>query len=411
MICYFKGICYKECIIVNCKQINFLFLMKLYHINLKSIILIVIIFFITGCVNTKTKMTSKLSINSYQYGKTIDNIDVDQFILSNNKGMEVSIITYGGIITSWTAPDKNGDYKDIVLGYNTLAEYENENPYFGALIGRYGNRIAKGKFSLDDREYTLAVNNGVNHLHGGLKGFDKVVWDAKTVLSDSTVSLELSYMSKDMEEGYPGNLKTKVTYRLNNKDELSVSYEATSDKPTIVNLTQHSYFNLTADFNRNILGHELVINANSFLPVDKTLIPSGEFRDVTETPFDFRAPKAIGTHIDNENSQLKNGLGYDHCWVLNDQDTGVRFVASAYEPVSGRLLELFSNEPGIQFYSGNFLDGSLPSKNKGMYQHRTGFCLETQHYPDSPNKENFPTVKLNPGEQYKSTTKFKLSVK
>ena len=373
---------------------------------------ILIVIFLVIISNSCTKISKKmqvLKIDKIQFGETMDGTGVDQFILSNNNGMEVRIITYGGIITSWTAPDKNGDYKDIVLGYNTLAEYEAETPYFGALIGRYGNRIAKGKFSLDDQEYTLAVNNGVNHLHGGLKGFDKVIWDPKTIVSDSTVSLELSYLSKDMEEGYPGNLETKVTYTLNNKDELSVNYEATTDKPTIVNLTQHSYFNLTADFNQDILGHEVVINADSFLPVDNTLIPTGEFRDVTGTPFDFKTSKAIGIHIDNENIQLKNGLGYDHCWVLNDQNTGVRFVASAYEPVSGRLLEVFSDEPGIQFYSGNFLDGTLPSKNKGMYQHRTGFCFETQHYPDSPNQKNFPSVRLDRGEKYNSKTVFRLS--
>ena len=388
-------------------------LKKSFTLLQKSVILMGTILLAIGCTSSNNKKNKMIppTVKKTPFGSTIDGTDVDQFILSNNNGMEVRIITYGGIITSLTAPDKNGDYKDIVLGYNTLAEYEAETPYFGALIGRYGNRIAKGKFSLYDQEYTLAVNNGVNHLHGGLKGFDKVVWDAKTIVSDATVSLELSYLSKDMEEGYPGNLETKVTYTLNNKDELSVSYEATTDKPTIVNLTQHSYFNLTADFNQNILGHELVINADSFLPVDNTLIPTGEFRDVTETPFDFRASKAIGTHIDNENIQLKNGLGYDHCWVLNDQDTGVRFVASAYEPVSGRLLELFSNEPGIQFYSGNFLDGSLPSKNNGMYQHRTGFCLETQHYPDSPNQNHFPSVVLLPGDAYASNTMFRFSVK
>lgn len=375
---------------------------------------ILIVIFLVIISNSCTKISKKmqvLKIDKIQFGETMDGTGVDQFILSNNNGMEVRIINYGGIITSWTAPDKNGDYKDIVLGYNTLAEYEAETPYFGALIGRYSNRIAKGKFSLDNKEYKLAVNNGVNHLHGGLKGFDKVVWDAKTIISDSTVSLELSYLSKDMEEGYPGNLETKVTYTLNNKDELSVSYEATTDQPTIVNLTQHSYFNLTADFNKDILGHELVINADYFLPVDKTLIPTGEFRDVTGTPFDFKTSKTIGTHIDNENIQLKNGLGYDHCWVLNDQDNGVRFVASAYEPISGRLLEVFSDEPGIQFYSGNFLDGTLPSKNKGMYQHRTGFCLETQHYPNSPNQENFTSVILKPGEKYKSKTVFRLAIK
>lgn len=388
-------------------------LKKSFTLLQKSVILMGTILLAIGCTSSNNKKNKMIppTVKKTPFGSTIDGTDVDQFILSNNNGMEVRIITYGGIITSLTAPDKNGDYKDIVLGYNTLAEYEAETPYFGALIGRYGNRIAKGKFSLYDQEYTLAVNNGVNHLHGGLKGFDKVVWDAKTIVSDATVSLELSYLSKDMEEGYPGNLETKVTYTLNNKDELSVNYEATTDKPTIVNLTQHSYFNLTADFNQDILGHELVINADSFLPVDKTLIPTGEFRDVTGTPFDFKTSKAIGTHIDNENIQLKNGLGYDHCWVLNDQNTGVRFVASAYEPVSGRFLEVFSDEPGIQFYSGNFLDGTLPSKNKGMYQHRTGFCLETQHYPDSPNQNHFPSVVLLPVDEYASNTMFRFSVK
>ena len=362
--------------------------------------------------NSCTKISKKMpimKIDKIQFGKTIDGIDVEQYIMSNNKGMEISIIDYGGIITSWTAADKKGDYKDIVLGFNTLAEYEAETPYFGALIGRYSNRIAEGKFNLEGQEYTLAVNNGVNHIHGGLKGFDKVVWDAKTILNDSTVSLELSYLSKDMEEGYPGNLKAKVTYTLNNEDELSVIYEATTDKPTIVNLTQHSYFNLTADFNQDILGHEIVINANSYLPVDDTLIPTGEFREVNKTPFDFRKSKAIGKQINDENAQLEIGNGYDHCWVLNDQDKGLRFVASAYEAVSGRLLEVYSDKPGIQFYTGNFLDGTLPTKSKGTYQIRTGFCLETQHYPNSPNQDNFPSVILNPGNKYKSKTVFRLS--
>jgi aldose 1-epimerase len=378
-----------------------------FKINYLSVFIIVIFCSITSCTNTKNMAT--VTIEKKPFGQTANGDEVDQFILSTKKGMEISIITYGGIITSWTAADKNGDYRDIALGYNTLAEYEAETPYFGALIGRYGNRIAKGKFSIDGEAYTLAVNNGENHLHGGLKGFDKVVWDAKTIVNDSTASLELSYLSKDMEEGYPGNLQTKVTYTLNNNDELSVKYEAKTDKPTIVNLTQHSYFNLTADFNQPILDHELVINADSFLPVDSTLIPTGEFRNVAETPFDFRSPKAIGKQINAENIQIKNGLGYDHCWVLNDQEKGVRFVASAYESVSGRLLEIFSDEPGIQFYSGNFLDGTLPSKSKGIYQHRTGFCLETQHYPDTPNQKNFPSVRLNPGESYQSHTVFRFS--
>ena len=378
---------------------------------MKKIKILIVLFLVT-ISNSCTKISKKMpipTIDKTQFGKTMEGTDVDQYILSNNKGMEVRIITYGGIITSWTAVDKNGDYKDIVLGYNTLAEYEAETPYFGALIGRYGNRIEGGKFKIDDQEYTLAANNGVNHLHGGLKGFDKVVWDAKTIINDSTVSLELSYLSKDMEEGYPGNLNTKVTYTLNNDDELSVSYEATTDKPTIVNLTQHSYFNLTADFNQDVLDHEIVINADSFLPVDNALIPTGEFRDVNKTPFDFRKPKAIGQQISDKNTQLENGMGYDHCWVLNDQDKGLRFVASAYEPASGRMLEVFSDEPGIQFYSGNFLDGTLPNKSNGTYQHRTGFCFETQHYPDSPNQKNFPSVRLNPGEKYNSKIVFRLS--
>jgi aldose 1-epimerase len=378
-----------------------------FKINYLSVFIIVIFCSITSCTNTKNMAT--VTIEKKPFGQTANGDEVDQFILSTKKGMKISIITYGGIITSWTAADKNGDYRDIALGYNTLAEYEAETPYFGALIGRYGNRIAKGKFSIDGEAYTLAVNNGENHLHGGLKGFDKVVWDAKTIVNDSTASLELSYLSKDMEEGYPGNLQTKVTYTLNNNDELSVKYEAKTDKPTIVNLTQHSYFNLTADFNQPISDHELVINADSFLPVDSSLIPTGEFRNVAETPFDFRSPKSIGKQINAENIQIKNGLGYDHCWVLNDQEKGVRFVASAYESVSGRLLEIFSDEPGIQFYSGNFLDGTLPSKSKGTYQHRTGFCLETQHYPDTPNQKNFPSVRLNPGESYQSHTVFRFS--
>ena len=368
---------------------------------------IVIIFFTSSCIPHNSKVT----IEKSPFGTTIEGIDVDKYKLSNRQGMEISIINYGGIITSWTAKDKNGVYEDIVLGYNVLSEYEKETPYFGAIIGRYGNRIAKGKFSIEGKEYTLAVNNGENHLHGGVKGFDKVVWDAQTRSTDSSASLILTYLSKDMEEGYPGNLEVEVVYTLNNQDELSVTYKATTDKTTVINLTQHSYFNLSANFNNTILNHELILNSDSFLPVDNTLIPTGEFRDVTNTPFDFRTSKTIGQHINEEDLQLKNGFGYDHCWVLNEQDKGVRFVASAFEPQSRRYLEIFSDEPGIQFYSGNFLDGTLPSKNNGSYEFRSGFCLETQHFPDSPNHKNFPSVILRPEEEYKSQTIFKLSVK
>ncbi|MBL6655896.1 MAG: galactose mutarotase [Flavobacteriaceae bacterium] len=380
--------------------------MRLFKIYVISVLLL-------GCTykNNKTNTMPLVTIEKKQFGTTKEGQNVDQYLLKNKSGMQISIITYGGIITSWTSADKNGDYKDIVLGYNTLEEYETETPYFGALIGRYGNRIAKGRFSLNDTTYTLAVNNGVNHLHGGLKGFDKVVWEAETMSSATDASLVLKYLSKDMEEGYPGNLATTVTYTLNDNDELRVKYEASTDKTTIVNLTQHSYFNLSADFNQTVLDHELTINADAFIPVDESLIPLGNLSEVSQTPFDFRASKRIGQHINEENTQLINGLGYDHCWALNDQDKGMRFAASAYEPVSGRLLEVFTDEPGIQFYSGNFLDGSLPSKSGGVYEQRTGFCLETQHYPDSPNQKNFPSVVLHPNEKYESQTTFKLSVK
>ena len=373
----------------------------------ETLLFMAILLFASSCTSDHSKVT----IEKSPYGTTVDGVDVHEYKLSNQEGMQVSIINYGGVITSWTAKDKNGVYEDIVLGFNELSEYEKESPYFGAIIGRFGNRIAKGKFSIEGKEYTLAVNNGENHLHGGEKGFDKVVWDAETRLTDSSASLILTYLSKDMEEGYPGNLEVKVEYTLNTKDELSVTYKATTDKTTVINLTQHSYFNLSANFNNTILNHELVLNSDSFLPVDNTLIPTGEFRDVTNTPFDFRTPKTIGQQINEEDPQLKNGFGYDHCWVLNEQDKGVRFVASAFEPQSRRYLEIFSDQPGIQFYSGNFLDGTLPSKNKGNYEFRSGFCLETQHFPDSPNREDFPSVLLRPEEAYTSQTIFKLSVK
>ena len=380
--------------------------MKKIHFLLFSLIIV-------SCENIlkKNKVMSLVSIEKKAFGKTKEGLNVDQYILKNRNGMEISAINYGGIITSWKAKDRDGNYQDIVLGFDNLSEYESESPYFGAIIGRYGNRIAKGKFTLNDENYNLAVNNGENHLHGGIKGFDKVVWDTREVVDDSTASLVLSYVSDDMEEGYPGNLKVKVTYTLDNNDKLSVKYEAVTDKTTIINLTQHSYFNLSADFNKNILDHDILINADSFLPVDSTLIPTGEIRNVGDTPFDFRRPKNVGDEINNSNKQLMIGNGYDHCWVLNNQDKGLRFVASAYDSSTGRLLEVFSDQPGIQFYSGNFLDGSLKSKIGGTYDFRSGFCLETQHYPNSPNEMSFPSVTLNPGEKYMTETIFKFSSK
>tara|TARA_B100000900_G_scaffold219831_1_gene186343 strand:- start:802 stop:1941 length:1140 start_codon:yes stop_codon:yes gene_type:complete len=379
---------------------------------MKNIYYLVLTLAIISCESTKKKENMSLfNINKEFFGKTTDGAIVDQYTLKNSNGMEVSIISYGGIITSWKAKDRNGNYRDIVLGFNNLSDYETISPYFGALIGRYGNRIRKGKFSLDGVEYNLAVNNGENHLHGGLKGFDKVIWDVEERVNDKSVSLILRYTSSDMEEGYPGNLDVKVTYTLTKDDELRVRYEAETDKKTIINLTQHSYFNLSAGLSRDILSHEITINSDSYLPVDQTLIPTGELRDVGGTPFDFRESKSIGDDINNDNKQLTFGNGYDHCWVLNKQDEGIRLVATAYDPVSGRLLEVSSDQPGIQFYSGNFLDGTLVSKDGAKYEFRSGFCLETQHYPDSPNQESFPTVILNPGEKYDTKTIFKFSTR
>lgn len=358
-----------------------------------------------------SKATKPVTISKEDFGMTNDSLKVESYTLKNENGMEVSIMTYGGIITSLKVPNKEGVSEDIVLGYDSLSQYIKKSPYFGAIIGRYGNRIAKGKFTLDGTEYELATNDGPNHLHGGVKGFDKVVWNAAEKQTDSSASLEFTYLSKDMEEGYPGNLNAKVTYTLTNDNQLRVAYEATTDKKTIVNLTQHSYFNLSGDFSKPILNNEVTINADKFVPVDATLIPTGELKDVANTPFDFRTAKAIGKDIEDDNEQLKRGKGFDHCWVLNNQNEGMRFAASAYDPTSGRLLEVYTDEPGIQLYTGNFLDGTLPNKQGGTYSHRTGLCLETEHYPDSPNQKDFPSVILNPGEKYETKTTFKFSVK
>ena len=364
-----------------------------------------------------TEIKSSVTITKESFGITEDSITVERFNLRNEKGMEVSIITYGGIITSLKVPNRNNVVEDVVLGFDSLKHYTSPEylkgcPFFGALIGRYGNRIAKGKFSLDGAQYQLETNDGENHLHGGVKGFDKVVWLATETKSNGTsASVVLSYVSKDMEGGYPGNLNTLVTYTLSNENILDVKYEATTDKKTIVNLTQHSYFNLSGDSSKSILNHEITIDADKFIPVDATLIPTGELKDVTNTPFDFRVAKTIAQDINVKDEQLKRGLGYDHCWVLNNQDKGMRLAASAYHRGSGRLLEVFTDEPGIQLYTGNFLNGTFPNKQGGTYNHRAGFCLETQHYPDTPNQKGFPSVVLNPGETYVTTTSFKFSTK
>ncbi|MBC7407283.1 MAG: galactose mutarotase [Arcicella sp.] len=355
--------------------------------------------------------TDNVYINKKEYGTTSAGQKVDVYTLKNQKGMVVNILTYGGIISSLKVPNKAGVSEEVVIGFNNLEQYTKANPYFGALIGRYGNRIAKGKFILDGKEYVLATNNGKNALHGGPEGFHRRIWTAEEAKGGDIATLKLKYVSKDMEEGYPGNLTVFVTYTLNNDNSLDVLYEANTDKKTVVNLTQHSYFNLSGDFSKSILNDKITIDADNLVPVDADLIPTGKLTDVTNTPFDFRKPRIIGADIAAKDDQLIKGKGYDHCWVLNNQDKGFRFVASAYNLASGRLLEVYSDQPGIQFYSGNFLDGTLPMRNGGTYAHRTGLCLETQHYPDSPNQKDFPTTELNPGENYKTKTTFKFSVK
>lgn len=324
----------------------------------------------------------------------------------NANGIEVRAITYGGIILSLRTPDRDGNLADIVLGYDDLEGYETESPYFGSIIGRYGNRIANGRFTLDGETYELAQNNGPNHLHGGVRGFDKIVWDAESMESDAGVSVVFSHTSPDGDEGYPGELSVRVIYTLTDADELIVDYGATTDTPTPVNLTQHSYFNLVGGASRDVLDHELMINADHYTPVDSTLIPTGVIAPVTGTPFDFTTPTPIGARIDAENEQLANGGGYDHNFVLNRQDEGLVLAARVTEPTTGRILEIRTTEPGLQFYSGNFLDGSIQGKSGQVYDHRYGFCLETQHYPDSPNQAGFPSTILRPGEEYRSRTVF-----
>jgi aldose 1-epimerase len=337
---------------------------------------------------------------------SLDGKPIDLFRLTNGHGMELEAMTYGGIIRSLKVPDRAGNIADVVLGFDTPQGYLSDPPppFFGALIGRYGNRIAKGKFTLGGHTYTLATNNSPNHLHGGNKGFDKVLWTAQP--AQSGASIVFTRTSPDGEEGYPGTLQARVTYTLTDRNELVIEYHATTDKATPVNLTQHSYFNLAGEGSGDILGHELMINADRYTPVDETLIPTGTLAPVAGTPFDFRTATAIGARIDQDNAQLKNGKGYDHNWVLNRTGSGLQLAARLTDPKSGRSLEIQTTEPGLQFYSGNFLDGSITGKSGHKYGHRTGLCLETQHYPDSPNQPAFPSTILQPGQSYDSKTVF-----
>jgi aldose 1-epimerase len=354
---------------------------------------------------------SKVQISKESFGAAPDGTPVDIYTLRNAKGFEAKITNYGGVVVSLKAPDRQGTLADVVLGFDNLSDYIKGCPYFGALIGRYGNRIAKGKFDLNGKTYTLATNDGPNHLHGGVKGFDKVVWKGQSSYRNDgrEPSLLLKYVSKDGEEGYPGTLTVNASYTLTEDNALRLDFDATTDSDTIVNLTHHSYFNLAGQ--GDVLGHEVMIQSNQFTPVDNTLIPTGELRSVQGTPFDFNAPTAIGARINQEDEQLKFCKGYDHNWVVNKSAGELGLMARVYEPSSGRVLEVLSNEPGLQFYTGNFLDGKLQGKNGKFYQFRSGFCMEPQHYPDSPNKPNFPSVVLKPGETYKHTIIYRFSVR
>ena len=357
----------------------------------------------------KEKGKAQMNNKKEQFGTTPDGKKVDIYALTNANGCVVKITNYGGIVVSLTVPDKNGKMGDVVLGYDNLDDYIKNNPYFGALIGRYGNRIGKAKFELNGQTYALAANNDGNHLHGGIVGFDKVVWDAKEIQQDDAVGLELNYLSKDGEEGYPGNLNVTVKYIWTNNNELKIDYAATTDKDTVVNLTHHSYFNLAGK--GDILKHELMINADKFTPVDEGLIPTGELRSVKETPMDFTKSTAVGARIDQDTEQLKFGLGYDHNWVINNYDGTMKMVACLSEPTTGRVMEVHTTEPGLQFYSGNFLDGTITGKGGTVYKHRTGLCLESQHFPDSPNKPDFLSTTLKPGDKYSTTTIYKFKTK
>lgn len=363
------------------------------------------VFFITITLQAQKSTITLLDKKAFE--KTVNGKQIQLFVLENANGMVSEITNYGGKVVSLWVPDRLGAFEDIVLGYPNIDGFLTaKEKYFGALIGRYGNRIANGSFVLDGQTYTLATNNGANHLHGGTHGFDDVVWDA---VQPNAHTLELKYTSPHMEEGYPGTLNVTVIYELTDNNELKISYKATTDKPTVVNLTHHSFFNLRGAGKGSVNEHIMQINAAYYTPVDEGLIPNGLLATVTGTPFDFRTPTAIGKRVDADFEQLKFGLGYDHNFVLNQSLYGLHFAAKVVEPVSGRVMEVFTNEPGLQFYGGNFLDGSIKGKYGRTYGYRTAFCLETQHFPDSPNHPQFPSTRLNPGETYTSVCIYKFS--
>ncbi len=344
------------------------------------------------------------------YGTTPDAAVVDLYTLTNAAGMRAQITNYGGIVMSLLVPDREGRFGDVVLGFDSVDGYLEKHPYFGAICGRYANRIAGGRFTLNGVEYTLARNDGENHLHGGIRGFDKVVWEAEELAEKGGTALRLAYSSPAGEEGYPGNLSVVVTYALTEGNELRIDYLATTDADTVLNLSHHGYFNLADGGASDVLRHQVTIHAARFLPVAADLIPTGELRSVAGTPLDFTRATAIGARIDSDDEQLVWGRGYDHTFVLNGKSGQVRLGARVYDPTSGRVMEVLTSEPGVQFYTGNFLDGTVVGKGGAVYRRRHGLCLECQHFPDSPNKPQFPTTVLKPGQTYTQTTVYRFSV-
>ncbi|HCR29670.1 MAG TPA: galactose-1-epimerase [Opitutae bacterium] len=345
-------------------------------------------------------------------GTVTEKFAMKEFVLTNDNGIRMRISEYGGIVREIHVPDRQGVSEDIVLGFDSIEAYEHNPAYFGALIGRFGNRIAKGKFELDGVTSELATNDGSNHLHGGLKGFDRVLWDGESISGEDFQGIVLRYRSEDGDEGYPGALDISVTYRLTNGNQWIIDYLASSDRPTILNPTQHSYFNLSGKADSSILDHQIQINASHYTPVDANLIPTGKIAPLDGTPLDFRTPESIGARIDAQHTQLERGNGYDHNFVIKrDATEELASAAEVFEPNSGRLLEVITTSPGVQFYTGNFLDGSLEGKSGVAYGPRSGFCLETQLFPDSPNQVNFPSARLNPGEKFKSTTIYRFSAR
>ena len=371
-------------------------------------IIIVLLALVSSVLSLCCKHLRKHVIKNQSFG-TVPEGPVDLYTMTNTRGMEVRAMNYGGIIVSLRVPDKKGVLADVVLGFDTLDAYLNNTPYFGAIIGRYANRIANGKFALDGVEYRLARNNGMNSLHGGLKGFDKVLWHSEQFENIHGIGVVFTYTSKDGEEGYPGNLKATVTYTLTDQSELQIEYEATTDKATSVNLTNHSYFNLAGEGNGDILKHELMLNADRFTLVDSALIPTGELRLVARTPFDFTKPTAVGARIDANNEQLAIAHGFDHNFVLNRKSSQLALAGRVHEPQTGRVLKVYTTEPGVQFYTGNFLDGTITGKNGHAYKKHSALCVETQHFPDSPNHPHFPSTILKPELNYHSRTVYKFS--